>query len=61
MGQKISSFFYSSGGLNTTKEFEFTNNMYVELRVKLPNNAGGYAAFGEWQTNLLFLLKIKLN
>ena len=44
-GKRSVPFFYSSGGLNTTKEFEFTNNMYVELRVKLPNNAGGYAAF----------------
>ena len=44
-GKKSVPFFYSSGGLNTTKEFKFTNNMYVELRVKLPNTAGGYAAF----------------
>ena len=44
-GKKSFPFSYSSGGLNTTEKFKFTNNMYVELRVKLPSNSGGYAAF----------------
>ena len=44
-GKKSFPFSYSSGGLNTTEKFKFTNNMYVELKVKLPSNSGGYAAF----------------
>ena len=44
-GKKSFPFSYSSGGLNTKEKFKFTNNMYVELKVKLPSNSGGYAAF----------------
>jgi len=36
---------YSSGGLNTQGKFSLENNMYIELRVKLPDNNGGYGAF----------------
>ena len=43
--EKNAEFNYTSGGMNTGGKFELTNNMYVELRVKLPSNSGGYAAF----------------
>jgi len=49
-------FNYSSGGLHTRKGFELRNNMYVELRCKLPRNNAGYGAFwtvsrkvGDWK------------
>jgi len=38
-------FSYSSGGLHTRKGYELRNNMYVELRCKLPQNNAGYGAF----------------
>ena len=38
-------FDYSSGGMNTGDSFLLRNNMYVEIRVKLPDNDGGFAAF----------------
>jgi len=47
---------YSSGGINATRNFLLKNNMYVELRVKLPDNDAGYGAFwsmsekiGDWK------------
>ena len=54
-------FNYSSGGIHTHGEFALKNNMYLELRCKLPSNNGGYGAFwtmsnkvGDWrQKNLL--------
>ncbi len=48
-------FHYSSGGLHTRKGFELGNQMYMELRCKLPQNNAGYGAFwtvsrkiGDW-------------
>lgn len=35
---------YSSGAVNTDDIFYFGQNMYIELRIKLPLNDGGYAA-----------------
>ncbi len=35
---------YSSGAVNTDGIFNFGQNMYIELRIKLPLNDGGYAA-----------------
>lgn len=47
---------YSSGGINATENFLLKNDMYVELRVKLPDNDAGYGAFwtmsekvGDWK------------
>jgi len=49
-------FNYSSGGIHTLGEFALKNNMYLELRCKLPSNNGGYGAFwtmsnkvGDWK------------
>jgi len=49
-------FNYSSGGIHTHGEFALKNNMYLELRCKLPSNKGGYGAFwtmsnkvGDWK------------
>ena len=49
-------FNYSSGGIHTHGEFALKNNMYLELRCKLPSNNGGYGAFwtmsnkvGDWK------------
>jgi len=56
-GKSTVPFSYSSGGINTTKDFKFTNYMYVELRVKLPNNPGGYAAFWGMANNLSLPVK----
>ena len=49
-------FEYSSGGIHTHGEFALKNNMYLELRCKLPSNNGGYGAFwtmsnkvGDWK------------
>ena len=49
-------FTYSSGGVHTKKGYELRNNMYLELRCKLPQNNGGYGAFwtiprklGDWK------------
>lgn len=39
------SFNYSSGGVHTQKGYELRNNMYLELRCKLPQNNAGYGAF----------------
>ena len=66
-------FNYSSGGVHTRKEYDLRNNMYLELRCKLPQNNAGYSSFwtvsrkvGDWKPktfwrsiclNLLLLLK----
>lgn len=49
-------FNYSSGGIHTRQAFELRNNMYLELRCRLPANDAGYGAFwtvsnkvGEWK------------
>jgi hypothetical protein len=42
---KERTFTYSSGGVHTQKEYSLRNNMYLELRCKLPQNNGGYGAF----------------
>jgi len=49
-------FHYSSGGVHTRRGYELRNNMYLELRCKLPKNNGGYGAFwtisrklGDWK------------
>jgi hypothetical protein len=49
-------FTYSSGGLHTQRGYELRNNMYLEMRCKLPQNNAGYAAFwtvsrkvGDWK------------
>lgn len=36
---------YSSGALNTIEKFYLRQNMYVEARIKLPTNQGGYCVF----------------
>lgn len=36
---------YSSGAVNTNGKFYLRQNMYVEARVKLPINEGGYCVF----------------
>ncbi len=38
-------FHYSSGGVHTRRGYELRNNMYLELRCKLPQNDAGYGAF----------------
>jgi hypothetical protein len=42
---KERTFTYSSCGVHTQKEYSLRNNMYLELRCKLPQNNGGYGAF----------------
>lgn len=49
-------FDYSSGGIHTRQAFELRNNMYLELRCRLPANDAGYGAFwtvsnkvGDWK------------
>ena len=42
---KETTFNYSSGGVHTQKDYSLRNNMYLELRCKLPQNNGGYGAF----------------
>ena len=53
---KETSFNYSSGGVHTREGYELRNNMYLELRCKLPRNNAGYGAFwtvsrkvGDWK------------
>ena len=48
-------FNYSSGGVHTRKDYDLRNNMYLELRCKLPQNNAGYSSFwtvsrkvGDW-------------
>jgi beta-glucanase (GH16 family) len=36
---------YSSGAVNTEKTFQLRQNMYVEARIKLPLNDGGFCTF----------------
>ncbi|VGO20801.1 glycoside hydrolase family 16 protein [Pontiella sulfatireligans] len=36
---------YSSGAINSANKFYVRQNMYVEARVKLPTNKGGYCIF----------------
>ena len=43
---KETTFNYSSGGVHTREGYELRNNMYLELRCKLPRNNAGYGAFG---------------
>ena len=52
---KERTFNYSSGGVHTRKDYALRNNMYLELRCKLPQNNAGYGAFwtisnkvGDW-------------
>ena len=49
-------FNYSSGGVHTRKDYDLRNNMYLELRCKLPQNNAGYSSFwtvsrkvGDWK------------
>jgi hypothetical protein len=49
-------FNYSSGGVHTHKDYDLRNNMYLELRCKLPQNNAGYSSFwtvsrkvGDWK------------
>ena len=42
---KEKTFNYSSGGVHTQEDYSLRNNMYLELRCKLPQNNGGYGAF----------------
>ena len=53
---KETTFNYSSGGVHTRAGYELRNNMYLELRCKLPQNNAGYGAFwtvsrkvGDWK------------
>jgi hypothetical protein len=53
---KETTFNYSSGGVHTRDGYELLNNMYLELRCKLPRNNAGYGAFwtvsrkvGDWK------------
>lgn len=45
LGDQKAVFRYSSGAVNTDGKFRLQQNMYVELRVKLPVNDGGFCAF----------------
>ncbi|EOD35004.1 hypothetical protein EMIHUDRAFT_228046 [Emiliania huxleyi CCMP1516] len=44
-------FHYSSGAVHTSLGYPLRNNMYLEVRLKLPDNAGGFCALWAMPNN----------